>query len=109
MEKVTQSNAAGAEESTATAQELTAQAEAMTKSLAELLVLVGAEQSVGTNSSHPGFQLASDVSNRSGNGAPRTTPSLHQSNGNGAKFHWDEVTKTSGATSPEDQQQVFAK
>jgi methyl-accepting chemotaxis protein len=109
MEKVTQSNAAGAEESTATAQELTAQAEAMTKSLADLLALVGAEQTVGANSRHQISELPAAVSNRSGNGAPKTSPSLHQTNGNGSQFHWDAAPKANGLTNPEDQHQVFAK
>jgi len=41
MDKVTQSNAASAEESAAAAQELNAQAETMKQSVAELLQLVG--------------------------------------------------------------------
>jgi len=41
MDKVTQSNAAGAEESAAAAEELNAQAMAMKKSVSELLQLIG--------------------------------------------------------------------
>jgi len=56
MDKVTQSNAASAEESAAAAQELNAQAAAMQESVAELLQLVGngqaAELSAGAPSSH---------------------------------------------------------
>jgi len=45
MDKVTQSNAANAEESAAAAQELNAQAEAMKASVGELLLLVGGDHS----------------------------------------------------------------
>ena len=69
MDKVTQSNAATAEESAAAAEELNAQAEVMKQSVAELLQLVGgnAQENIAApaistpwvkNSSHPcaGFQ-----------------------------------------------------
>jgi methyl-accepting chemotaxis protein len=46
MDKVTQSNAASAEESAAAAQELSAQAEVMKESVAELLQLVGGRGNV---------------------------------------------------------------
>ena len=47
MDKVTQSNAANAEESAAAAEELNAQAHAMKESVAELLKLVGGNQNSG--------------------------------------------------------------
>jgi methyl-accepting chemotaxis protein len=46
MDKVTQSNAAGAEESAASAQELNAQAAAMKESVAELMLLVGNQKPI---------------------------------------------------------------
>ncbi|MGO8763765.1 MAG: methyl-accepting chemotaxis protein [Limisphaerales bacterium] len=48
MDKVTQSNAAGAEESAAAAEELNAQAYAMKDSVGELLKLVGGENQIST-------------------------------------------------------------
>ena len=58
MDKVTQSNAASAEESAAAAQELNAQAEIMKQSVVELLRLVGSQSlenpAQATVSSHPG-------------------------------------------------------
>ncbi|MDR3456433.1 MAG: methyl-accepting chemotaxis protein, partial [Verrucomicrobiae bacterium] len=48
MDKVTQSNAATAEESAAAAEELNAQAETMKQSVAELLKLVGGQSGAGT-------------------------------------------------------------
>jgi methyl-accepting chemotaxis protein len=51
MDKVTQSNAANAEESAAAAQELNAQAEIMKQTVAELLNLIGGTHSTGSPSS----------------------------------------------------------
>jgi methyl-accepting chemotaxis protein len=53
MDKVTQSNAASAEESAAAAQELSAQAEAMNQSVAGLLTLVGGQRNFESSGSAP--------------------------------------------------------
>jgi len=53
MDKVTQNNAASAEESASAARELNAQAEAMKESVWELLQLVGEQQQVSHSSTQP--------------------------------------------------------
>jgi methyl-accepting chemotaxis protein len=53
MDKVTQSNAANAEESAASAEELNSQAEIMKQSVAELLLLVGGQRGAAANAPAP--------------------------------------------------------
>ena len=60
MDKVTQSNAASAEESAAAAQELNAQAEAMKNSVAELVKLVGGNSGANYSAPEPQFTGHSD-------------------------------------------------
>ena len=91
MDKVTQSNAANAEESAAAAEELNAQAEVMKQSVAELLQLVGgkSEGVVSTPATHawqakpvhapapaPKRQLVTASSNGNSNGHAHTAPRL---------------------------------
>jgi methyl-accepting chemotaxis protein len=91
MDKVTQSNAANAEESAAAAEELNSQAEVMKQSVAELLQLVGgkSEAAAGkpavhvrrTNEFHPSKPTAkrpapTSSSNGNGNGHVHAAPEL---------------------------------
>jgi methyl-accepting chemotaxis protein len=84
MDKVTQSNAANAEESAAAAEELNAQAETMKQSVAELLQLVGGNRQKTTAITpaarlHPKtVHLAAPMTKRTA-----TTTSSHNGNGNG--------------------------
>jgi methyl-accepting chemotaxis protein len=87
MDKVTQSNAASAEESASASEELTAQAETMRESVRSLEALVGGASSAGRSPSgavrtpvvaSPARSLAASVSRGQ---AP--LPSLEHSNGNG--------------------------
>jgi methyl-accepting chemotaxis protein len=87
MDKVTQSNAASAEESASASEELTAQAETMRESVRSLEALVGGASSAGRSSSSavrtpvvaaPARSLAASVSRGQ---AP--LPALEHSNGNG--------------------------
>ena len=93
MDKVTQSNAASAEESAAAAEELNAQAELMKQSVIELLKLVnGRDQTVSTHTPSPArkrevqpakhFTQPSAPVNGNGNGHSRTVPEM-ASAGNG--------------------------
>jgi methyl-accepting chemotaxis protein len=81
MDKVTQSNAATAEESAAAAEELNSQAEVMKQSVAELLQLVGGKSEAVVKKSTPArrpqeFHAPASTSKRS-------TPVAANSNGNG--------------------------
>lgn len=78
MDKVTQSNAASAEESAAAAQELSSQAETMKQAVAELMRLVGGEQ-MTSPTAQPGRPVVSskpsvvtNVSHRSNGHAPKS-------------------------------------
>jgi methyl-accepting chemotaxis protein len=66
MDKVTQSNAANAEESAAAAEELNAQAEVMKQAVSELMQLVGgaAEAPPSARSPQPGRRLAAKPASR---------------------------------------------
>jgi methyl-accepting chemotaxis protein len=69
MDKVTQSNAASAEESAATSEELNAQSAAMRQAVSELLRIVGAEQSGSKQSAVPaGAKKFRRAKNSSGEG-----------------------------------------
>jgi len=91
MDKVTQSNAATAEESAAAAEELNSQAEVMKQSVAELLQLVGSKSETAarkpaanirrTNEYHPSKPAAKRLSpatssNGNGNGHVHAAPEL---------------------------------
>jgi methyl-accepting chemotaxis protein len=90
MDKVTQSNAASAEESAAAAEELNAQAETMKRSVAELLQLVGGQGGVGasqaaapivrareTHAAAPaGKRRAEPGGHGTGNGQSQTAPAM---------------------------------
>ncbi len=76
MDKVTQGNAANAEESAAAAEELNAQAEAMKESVRELLTLAGGS---GKQEVHPGHRsVASQPSTRFRTGGRRSTNGQHK-------------------------------
>jgi methyl-accepting chemotaxis protein len=78
MDKVTQSNAATAEESAAAADELNLQAEVMKQSVAELLRLVGGKS--GATATRPAASARRAEASRS---AAPTARRLASSNGNG--------------------------
>jgi methyl-accepting chemotaxis protein len=83
MDKVTQSNAANAEESAAAAQELNAQAEVMKEAVGELIKLVGGQSEAGEKISSPApraqeFHAPAPASRR----AP-ASPNGNGANGNG--------------------------
>jgi methyl-accepting chemotaxis protein len=81
MDKVTQNNAATAEESAAAAQELNAQAEVMKQSVTNLLQLVGGESATAERKPAAYTQHPQPVpANQSA--ATRCVPATH--NGNGA-------------------------
>jgi methyl-accepting chemotaxis protein len=82
MDKVTQSNAATAEESAAAAEELNSQAEIMKRSVVELLQLVGGQSAAMTRKSPPvhrpqGFHASAGSAKRHG-------PVSHNGNGHNA-------------------------
>jgi methyl-accepting chemotaxis protein len=79
MDKVTQSNAANAEESAAAAEELNAQAETMKQTVAELLQLVGGDSGSSTSNSAP----AATHPKPAYNPAKRLAPTNGHVNGNG--------------------------
>ncbi|HWD19934.1 MAG TPA: methyl-accepting chemotaxis protein [Verrucomicrobiae bacterium] len=78
MDKVTQGNAASAEESAAAAEQLTAQSESMKHSVAELMQLVGASSkpSPSGRSRNPVAASRLHGFNGNGNGHARTRPEL---------------------------------
>jgi methyl-accepting chemotaxis protein len=74
MDKVTQSNAATAEESAAAAEELNAQAEVMKRSVAELLQIVGARENAATGQSPARESRETAQSRTARPGKPLPTP-----------------------------------
>jgi len=79
MDKVTQSNAANAEESAAAAEELNAQAATMKQSVNELLRLVGGRVQTSSIS----YPSSTTQSRRAALSAPNTRLSRPKTNGNG--------------------------
>jgi len=79
MDKVTQSNAANAEESAAAAEELNSQAEVMKQSVAELLQLVGGNG----GASQPSAKHTIAASQKSASHPASKTFTPHSGNGNG--------------------------
>ena len=86
MDKVTQSNAATAEESAAAAEELNSQAEVMKQSVAELLQLVGGKSESSPRKAATYTRRTNGRANELHSAAPTTSrpaPSRHNGNGNG--------------------------
>jgi hypothetical protein len=99
MDKVTQSNAANAEESAAAAEELTAQAEALKEAVSDLLRLVdGQGRQTGALAS-----LASAPRNTraKGSSAEQHKPATVHRNGNGNGSGQGHATLTSGSRQTE--------
>jgi methyl-accepting chemotaxis protein len=82
MDKVTQSNAASAEESAAAAQELNAQASMMKQSVGELLELVGRHEGASGSNAGPTASMAMKVKSVPP-AAPTKRPAATPVNGNG--------------------------
>ena len=120
MDKVTQSNAANAEESAAAAQELNAQAAAMKECVAELLHLVGGGHAAdlsaaphhanGDGPARPA--LKAPVSHwRNGHGGAPSMPMpmpipMPSGNGRGV-IEWDEAAMSTGVSSIDSQHQTL--
>ena len=69
MDKVTQSNAANAEESASAAEELNAQAESMKDAVGDLLRLVDGQNAAGTTNSQQPLRVASGKTTRNASGS----------------------------------------
>jgi methyl-accepting chemotaxis protein len=95
MDKVTQGNAASAEESAAAAQELNAQAEVMKQVVGELLQLVGGTQATAHFSGQPQAN------------APAANPI--QSRSRSGIIHWDEARMSAGVESIDAQHQELIR
>jgi methyl-accepting chemotaxis protein len=79
MDKVTQSNAATAEESASAAQELNVQAESLKETVTQLLILVGGSFQTGGRKPGAGSENPRDQSRRQASGAPGPAPRAEHS------------------------------
>jgi len=121
MDRVTQSNAASAEESAAAAAELNAQAEAMKESVLDLLKLLGGDSQAnlsassrrnnGDGSSQTSFRTASNH-RRNGHADPLSSPpragiAARPKAGQGSLIAWDESAMSTGVESVDSQHQLL--
>ncbi|MCS6243691.1 MAG: chemotaxis protein [Opitutus sp.] len=82
MDKVTQSNAANAEETASAAEELNAQSEELRNAAAQLAALVGVKD--GASVSHGSAHATAHVTHHASHHAPAKHESTHESHGGGA-------------------------